>query len=64
MTVAREGTTAYLKLGYHAPGIGDPDFFPMLVLDAMLTRREGGEPVGELPHAAAAAQRAPLPARW
>ncbi|MBI2188227.1 MAG: insulinase family protein [Acidobacteria bacterium] len=37
----REGTTAYLKLGYHAPAIGDPDFFPMLVLDAVLTGAKG-----------------------
>ena len=41
VTVAREGTTAYFKLGYHAPGIGDPDFFPMLVLDAILTGAKG-----------------------
>jgi zinc protease len=39
--VAREGTTAYLKLAYHAPAIGDPDFFPMLVLDAILTGAKG-----------------------
>jgi len=40
-TLRREGTTAYLKLGYHAPAIGDPDFFPMLVLDAVLTGAKG-----------------------
>jgi zinc protease len=39
--VAREGTTAYLKLAYHAPAVGDPDFFPMLVLDAILTGAKG-----------------------
>jgi zinc protease len=39
--VAREGTTAYLKLAYHAPAIADPDFFPMLVLDAILTGAKG-----------------------
>ncbi len=39
--VAREGTTAYLKLAYHAPAIGDRDFFPMLVLDAILTGAKG-----------------------
>jgi zinc protease len=39
--IAREGTTAYLKLAYHAPGVGDPDFFPMLVLDALLTGAKG-----------------------
>ncbi len=41
VTISREGTTAYLKLGYHAPGIDDPDFFPMLVLDAILTGAKG-----------------------
>ncbi|HET9467829.1 MAG TPA: pitrilysin family protein [Vicinamibacterales bacterium] len=39
--VAREGTTAYLKLAYHAPAVGDQDFFPMLVLDAILTGAKG-----------------------
>jgi zinc protease len=39
--VAREGTTAYLKLAYHAPGVASPDFFPMLVLDAILTGAKG-----------------------
>jgi zinc protease len=39
--VSREGTTAYLKLAYHAPAVGDPDFFPMLVLDAVLTGAKG-----------------------
>ena len=39
--VAKEGTTAYLKLAYHAPGVGDADFFPMLVLDAILTGAKG-----------------------
>jgi zinc protease len=41
LTLSREGTTAYLKLGYRAPSIGDPDFFPMLVLDAVLTGAKG-----------------------
>ena len=41
VTIARPGTTAYLKLGYHAPGIEQPDFFPMLVLDAVLTGAKG-----------------------
>ena len=39
--VCREGTTAYLKLAYHAPAVGDSDFFPMLVLDAVLTGAKG-----------------------
>jgi zinc protease len=41
VTISREGTTAYLKLAFHAPGIDDPDFFPMLVLDAILTGAKG-----------------------
>jgi zinc protease len=39
--VAKEGTTAYLKVAYHAPGINDADFFPMLLLDAILTGAKG-----------------------
>ena len=39
--VAREGTTAYLKLAYRAPGVANPDFFPLLVLDAILTGAKG-----------------------
>ena len=41
VTVAREGTTAYLKIGFHAPAVNDPDFFPLLVLDAVLTGAKG-----------------------
>ena len=41
LTLSREGTTAYLKVGFRAPSIGDPDFFPMLVLDAVLTGAKG-----------------------
>ena len=41
VTVSREGTTAYLKVGYHAPSVTDPDFFPLLVLDAVLTGAKG-----------------------
>jgi zinc protease len=41
VTVSKEGTTAYLKIGYHAPALSDPDFFPMLVLDAALTGAKG-----------------------
>src|SRR5687768_11427604 len=41
LTLSREGTTAYLKLGYRAPAIDEPDFFPMLVLDAVLTGAKG-----------------------
>lgn len=39
--VEREGTTSYLKLAYPAPAVGDPDFFAMLVLDAVLTGAKG-----------------------
>jgi zinc protease len=39
--VEREGTTAYLKLAYPAPSATSPDFFPMLVLDAVLTGAKG-----------------------
>jgi zinc protease len=39
--VEREGTTAYLKFAWHAPAATDPDFFPMLVLDAALTGAKG-----------------------
>ena len=41
VTIAREGTTAYLKIGYHAPAVTAPDFFPMLVLDAVLSGAKG-----------------------
>jgi len=41
VTIEREGTTAYLKFAWHAPSATDPDFFPMLVLDAGLTGAKG-----------------------
>jgi zinc protease len=41
LTIAKEGTTAYLKLGYHAPAAADPDFFPLLVLDSVLSGAKG-----------------------
>src|SRR5690349_20272073 len=41
VTIEREGTTAYLKIAWHAPAATDPDFFPMLVLDAALTGAKG-----------------------
>jgi zinc protease len=37
----REGTTAYLKLAWRAPAVTHADFFPMLVLDAVLTGAKG-----------------------
>ena len=41
VTIEREGTTAYLKIAFHAPAAVEPDFFPMLVLDAVLTGAKG-----------------------
>jgi zinc protease len=41
VVIEREGTTAYLKFAWHAPAATDPDFFPMLVLDAALTGAKG-----------------------
>jgi zinc protease len=41
VTIRREGTTAYLKMAYHAPGVSDPQFFPLLILDAALTGAKG-----------------------
>jgi zinc protease len=37
----RPGTTGYMKVAWHAPAATDPDFFPMLVLDAVLTGAKG-----------------------
>lgn len=39
--VERPGTTAYLKVVYHAPAARGADFFPMLVLDTILTGAKG-----------------------
>jgi zinc protease len=39
--IDRAGTAAYLKLAYRAPALTDPDFFPLLVLDAVLTGAKG-----------------------
>jgi zinc protease len=41
VTIRKEGTTAYLKLAYRAPAFDHVDFFPMVVLDAMLTGAKG-----------------------
>jgi zinc protease len=41
VTVARPGTTAYLKVAYHAPALGDADFFAVILLDAVLTGAKG-----------------------
>ncbi len=39
--VERPGTTAYFKLAWIAPAAADPDFVPMLVLDAALSGAKG-----------------------
>jgi zinc protease len=39
--IEREGTTAYLKVVFHAPAATEPDFFPMLLLDAVLAGAKG-----------------------
>ena len=39
--IEREGTTGYVKVMFHAPAATDEDFFPMLVLDAVLTGAKG-----------------------
>ena len=39
--VEREGTTGYVKMVFHAPAVREPDFFPMLVLDAVLSGAKG-----------------------
>ena len=41
VTIRREGTTAYLKVAYHAPAVDHADFAPMIVLDAILTGAKG-----------------------
>jgi zinc protease len=41
VVVERPGSTGYLKLAWHAPAGRDQDFFPMLVLDAVLTGAKG-----------------------
>ena len=41
VTIERPGTTAYVKLAFHAPEATSPDFFPLLVLDSVLTGANG-----------------------
>ena len=41
LTISKEGTTAYLKVGFHSPGVTHDDFFPLLVLDTVLTGAKG-----------------------
>jgi zinc protease len=37
LTVEGPGETSYLEISYHAPAGDDPDFFPLTVLDSLLT---------------------------
>jgi zinc protease len=41
LTIRKEGTTAYLKIAYHAPAATDAGFYPLLLLDAILTGAKG-----------------------
>jgi zinc protease len=41
VTIRKPGTTAYLKVAYHAPGVTDPGFYALLVLDAVLSGAYG-----------------------
>ena len=41
VVIEREGTTGYVKAVFQAPAATDADFFPMLVLDAVLTGAKG-----------------------
>ncbi|MCC7125863.1 MAG: insulinase family protein [Acidobacteria bacterium] len=41
VTLRRDGTTAYLKMAFHAPAFADPAFFPLLVADAVLCGGSG-----------------------
>jgi len=41
VSIEKEGATAYLKMAHHAPAASDPDFFAMLILDAVLCGAKG-----------------------
>ena len=41
LTIRKEGTTAYVKVGHHAPAANDELFLPLLLLDAVLTGAKG-----------------------
>jgi zinc protease len=41
VTIRRQGTAAYLKASFHAPAATDARFFPMVILDAVLTGAKG-----------------------
>jgi zinc protease len=41
VTISREGTTAYVKIAYHAPAVAEAGFVAMLMADAVLTGAKG-----------------------
>ena len=41
LTIRKEGTTAYLKVAFHAPSATDDRFVPLVILDAVLTGAKG-----------------------
>jgi len=41
LTIRKEGTTDYLKVAFHAPAATDGGFYPLLLLDAVLTGAKG-----------------------
>src|SRR5712664_2100855 len=41
LTIRKEGTTAYLKVAFHAPSATDDRFVPIVILDAVLTGAKG-----------------------
>jgi zinc protease len=41
VTIRKPGTTAYLKVAYHAPAVTDERFYALLLLDAVLTGAYG-----------------------
>jgi zinc protease len=41
VVIRKEGTAAYLKVGFHAPAVSDPRWVPALLLDAVLTGAKG-----------------------
>ena len=53
--VERPGTTAYLKLAWHAPAATDAGFLSDARARCRADRREGDQSVGELPRRPAAA---------
>jgi len=41
LTIRKEGTTAYLKVAFHAPSVTDDRFVPLVILDAVLAGAKG-----------------------